>query len=118
MNSNNPDTAPATGRAKKRKAHTVRFFEPELARIEAFAEERGLTSAEFVRFAALSAIGDGDGEPLDRLAPLIKSTYRYIYMLATKRRDELLEAGEEETLEQLIRAARATQAELLGGGSE
>lgn len=118
MNSNNPDTAPATGKAQKRKAHTVRFFEPELARIEAFAEERGLTSAEFVRFAALAAIGDGDGEPLDRLAPLIRSTYRLTYILATRRRHELIEAGEKESLEDLIRTARASQAELLGGASD
>ena len=45
-----------TGRTEKRTPHSIRFLDPEWERIEAFAEKRGLTGPEFVRFAALAAM--------------------------------------------------------------
>ena len=47
------------GKAEKRTPRSIRFYDPEWERIEAFAERRGLAAAEFVRFAALAAIEDG-----------------------------------------------------------
>lgn len=119
MESNGPDGAPAgAGKPEKRTPRSIRFHDPEWQRIEAFAETRGLAAAEFVRFAALAAIGEESGEPgdggrLDRLAPLIERTFRYGYMIATKMRDEMLEAGRDEELEALIDAARGLQKDLL-----
>lgn len=124
MDSNAAENAPAdAGRAEKRTPRSIRFHDPEWERIEAFAGTRGLAAAEFVRFAALAAIGDGSGEPpepgpADRLAPLIERTFRYSYMMATGMRDDMRRAGRDEELEALIAAARELQKDLLADDSE
>jgi len=96
----------------KRSRRTIRFFEPEWERVEAFAKARGLPAAEFVRFATLAAIADG-GNSVARLAPIIESTFRGTYILATRMRDEMFEAGEREELDALISRAREVQDRLL-----
>ena len=106
------------GKPEKRSPRSIRFHDPEWARIEAFAETHGLAAAEFVRFAALAAIGDDYGalprvDTRDRLAPLIERTFRYSYMIATKMRDDMRDAGKDEDLKALIQAARALQIDLL-----
>ena len=104
-----------SGRTEKRTPRSIRFHEPEWERIETFAEERGLAAAEFVRFAALAAIGEGapgDGAP-GRLTPLIERTFRYAYMMATKMRAEMLAEGRGEELDALIADARELQDDLL-----
>ena len=99
------EVAPAdSARVEKRSPHSIRFLDPEWGRIEAYAETRGLTGPEFVR----SAAGD-------RLAPLIEMTFRATYIMATKMRGEMLDAGREEELDELIAAARGLQDEVLGG---
>jgi len=116
MASSGPERAPADGgKAEKRSPRSIRFHDPEWERIEAFAETRGLAAAEFVRFAALAAIGEGapgSGAPR-RLNPLMERTFRYAYMMATKMRAEMLAEGRGEELEALIAAARELQDELL-----
>ena len=112
------DVAPAdSGRAEKRSPHSIRFLDPEWERIEAYAETRGLTGPEFVRFAALAAMaaGPSGGGTGDRLAPLIEMTFRATYIMATKMRDEMLDAGRKEELDELVAAARGLQDEILGG---
>ena len=96
----------------KRSPHTIRFLEPEWENVEAFAEARGLAPAEFVRFATLNAIADG-GASVAGLAPLIQTTFRAAHILASRLRDEMLEAGEQEVLDEMIAAARGLQAELI-----
>ena len=100
-------------RPARRNPHSIRFLDPEWERIEAFANRRGLTGPEFVRFAALAAMADGAGVAAGRLAPLIERTFRYSYTIATKLRDDMLAEGQNEKLEALIRGARAVQEELL-----
>ena len=92
-------------KAEKRTPRSIRFNDPEWVRIEAFAEGHGLAAAEFVRFAALAAIGDGAAEsgPGGPLGPIVERTFRYAYMMATKMRDEMLAAGRGEEIEVLIR---------------
>ena len=117
MDGNAVESAPAeTGKAEKRTPHSIRFLDPEWERVEAFAEERGLTGPEFVRFAALQAIAEDRpvSDPVARLAPLIEMTFRGTYIVATKLRDELLEAGRGEELDELVASARALQDEILG----
>ena len=81
------------GRAEKRSPHSIRFLDPEWERIEAHAETRGLTGPEFVRFAALAAMaGPPPSAAGDRLAPLIEMTFRATYIMATRMRDEMLDA--------------------------
>ena len=106
------------GKAETRTPHSIRFLDPEWDRIKAFAEGRGLAAPEFVRFAALAAIRDGAGDPADRLAPLIERTFRATYMLATRMRDEMLDAGRGGEMDALIRTARELQDELTGAASE
>ena len=117
MNESLSDDHGTAGAEAKRWPHSIRFLEPEWERIEAFAEARGLTGSEFVRFATLAMIADGGGSVV-RLAPLIERTFRAAYMLSTRMRDEMLEAGEQEELDALIVAARGLQDELLGGASD
>ena len=104
-------TQDEAGKAERRTPHTIRFLEPEWQRVEAFADRRGLTGPEFVRFATLAAMEDGT--PGGRLAPLIERTFRYAYMIATRMRDDMRGAGQDEELESLIRAARELQDEML-----
>ncbi len=101
----------------KRSAHTIRFLEPEWENVEAFAEARGLAPAEFVRFATLNAIADG-GASVAGLAPLIQTTFRGTHILASRLRDEMLEAGEQEILDEMVAAARGLQAELIDSNSD
>ena len=120
MDSRKPDTVPSdAGKVEKRTPHSIRFLDPEWESIEAFAEKRGLTGPEFVRFAALAAMGDGlsAGAAADRLAPLVEMTFRATYVMATRMRGEMLDAGRGEELDALVTAARKLQEEALGGAS-
>ncbi len=117
MDSSRTDNAQdGAARPEKRTPHSIRFLDPEWERIEEFAEKRGLTGPEFVRVAALEAVGDGGPAPdaAARLAPLIEMTFRTTYIMATKMRDEMLDAGREEELDERVAAARELQDELLG----
>ena len=117
MDGNAADNATVeAGKPEKRAPHSIRFHDPEWERIEAFAEERGLTGPEFVRFATLAALADGPqaGAAADRLAPLIERTFRAAHIMVSKLRYDMLDEGREEELDALIAGARGFQDELLG----
>ncbi len=119
MDDRQPETAPAeTGKPEKRTPHSIRFHDLEWERIEAFAEKRGQTGPEFVRFAALAAVADGPpaGAAADRLAPLVERTFRAAHIMVSKLRHDMLDEGREEELDALIEGARGLQDKLLGGG--
>ena len=121
MNGNGHEvTRDEAGKAERRTPHTIRFLEPEWRRVEDFADRRGLTGPEFVRFATLAAMEDGfsAAAPGRRLAPLIERTFRYAYMIATKMRDDMRGAGQDQELEALIRSARELQDEMLRAAGE
>ena len=109
--------APETGTAANRQPHSIRFLEPEWQRIEAYAGDRGLTPSEFVRHATLSAIEEGDGVSIARLAPIVETTFRATYVLMSKVNDDMLEAGDGERLEALVAEAEEMQADLQAGDS-
>ena len=121
MSNEHVDAVPVdAGRPEKRTPRSIRYYDHEWAKIEAFAEARGAAPAEFVRFVALAAIEDGGsaaGSPR-RLAPLIERTFRYAYMIATNMRDEMRAAGRSEELEVLIGEARALQNEVSEGAPD
>ncbi len=102
--------------SERRRSRSVRFLDLEWERIEAFAEARGLTGSEFVRYAALAATADR-GEATGRLAPLIETTFRATHILATKMRDDMFAADRRAEVEELVKAARALQDKLLRKGS-
>ena len=121
MDEKQPETVPAeAGKPEKRNPHSIRFHDPEWERIEAAAQERGLTGPEFVRFAALAALADGPpaGAAADRLAPLIELTFRAAHIMVSKLRHDMLDEGREEELDALIEGARGVQDELIGGGPD
>ena len=117
MDSETPETGPdEAGKAEKRNPHSIRFLDGEWDRIEAHADERGLTGPEFVRFAALAALAD-EGAAGDRLAPLIETTFRAAHIMVTKMRTDMLDEDREDELEELIEGARAQQEKLLDAPS-
>ena len=111
------DKSGPAGEKARRRPHSIRFLDPEWERIEAFADARGLTAPEFVRFAALVALRDGS-DPVARLAPLIERTFRGTFLLASRMRAEMLAAGDKEELDAMIATARKFQDELLDSASE
>lgn len=116
----NHDTAAATatapGKGDGTTPRTFRFPDSEWERVEACAEARGQSAAEFVRFAVRAAVEAGPGAigAADRLAPLIERTFRYSYMIATRMRDDMAAEGRDHEMEALVRTARALQDELTG----
>ena len=121
MDEKQPETASdEAGKPEKRNPHSIRFHDPEWERIEAAAQDRGLTGPEFVRFAALAAVADDPpaGAAADRLAPLIELTFRAAHILVSKLRYDMLDEGRGEELDALIEGARGVQDELIGGGPD
>ena len=121
MDAKDRATVPAaTGTAEGTTPRTFRFPDSEWARVEACAEARGLSAAEFVRFAVRAAVDAGPAATgaADRLAPLIERTFRYSYMMATKMRDDMAAAGRSDEMEALVRTARALQDELTGASGD
>ena len=117
MDSETPESAPVEARKiEKRNPHSIRFLDGEWDRIEAHADERGLTGPEFVRFAALAALAAG-GAASGRLAPLIETTFRAAHILVTKMRTDMLDEDREDELGELIEGARAQQEKLLDAPS-
>ena len=96
----------------KQPPHTIRFLEPEWENVEVFTEARGLAPAEFVRFATLNAIAVG-GASVAGPAPLFQTTFPATHILASRLRDEMLGAGEQKVLDEMIAAARGLQPELI-----
>ena len=111
------DTAPAGGRGAARRTRGIRFSESEWREVLDAAERRDVPAAEFVRATVLAAARGGDGAPdLATLAPLIERTFRYAWVLATLRREEMAAAGRGEEVERLVESAKNLQRELRDGG--
>ena len=110
---------PVDGDRKREKQtpRTIRFYDRDWTRIETHAAMQGMTAAELVRTAAIAAVGDrpaladSDGYLIEQ----VDQIFRYVYILATAKRGEMLQDGRGEELEALIRSARELQAELKEG---
>ena len=107
--------------AVARKNRGIRFSDPEWEEVREAAQDRGITPAEFVRERILEIVRRPEAParasiPTD-LAPLIERTFRYTYMLATKMRADMIDAGDGEALDELVAEARALQDSLLGTSS-
>lgn len=108
--------------ADARKTRGIRFSDSEWEDVKAAAERLDVPAAEFVRETILGiARGRGSleaGAIPPGLAPLIERTFRYTYMLATLKRDELVQDGRSDEIERLVETARKLQDSLREGGSE
>jgi len=114
MDDERPETEPAeAGKTERRAPRSIRFRDAEWERIETCAEKHSMAAAEFVRFAALSAV-EGGCEACRRLAPLIETTFRATHIMVTKMRTDMLDEGRAEELDELVAGARAQQDRLLG----
>ncbi|MYF07464.1 MAG: hypothetical protein F4233_06145 [Rhodospirillaceae bacterium] len=114
MDSDNRETDTVeAGKAERRTPRSIRFREAEWERIEACAEKHSLAAAEFVRFAALSAV-EGGCDACKRLAPLVETTFRATHIMVTKMRTDMLGEDRGDELDELVAGARAQQDRLLG----
>ena len=115
-----PPDDPQLGLARKNRG--IRFSDPEWKEVKQAAQTSGITPAEFVRDRILDLIRNPDAVGHDafpaHLAPLVERTFRYTYILATRMRDEMTDAGDEEKLDELINEARELQDSLLKKPSE
>ena len=118
-----PEPESADGQPERagdpRKTRGIRFSESEWEEVKAAAERRDVPAAEFVR-ATILEIARGRESPgaaaeLASLAPLIERTFRYAWMLATHRRDELIAEGRGGEMEKLVETARELQDSLQAG---
>ena len=122
-NTTDPEAAgidkPHQGSARKNRG--IRFSDSEWEEVRAAAQDHGITSAEFVREKILALVRNPASAssvaiPAD-LVPLIERTFRYTYMVATKMRSDMMDAGDGEALDKLVSEARALQESLIGGSS-
>ena len=126
MNVENPSNA-RTDRQKRpghdarRTKRTVRFSDPEWQQVQKAAERRGITASDYVRNASLNLI-DHDPQPKSgglspALIEIIKLTHRSAYILSTLKRDEMISEGRGREMDELVRAARIAQADILASQS-
>ena len=80
-------------RKGKRRAHSIRFHDPEWSRIRDLAEAPGLSTSAFVRYATLAALADEHDRPGERLARLIETKFLATHILASSLRAEMLRAA-------------------------
>ena len=105
-----------------RKPRGIRFSDSEWDEVKTAAQNHGVPAAEYVRDRILdiarhpTTVGSAT-IPAD-LVPLIERTFRYTYMLATKMRDDMIDDGQGEVLENLVAEARKLQDSLRTGRSE
>ncbi len=119
---------PATGgepdehRSDARKPRSVRFSHSEWKLIERAAARHGVPAGELVRSGALAAAEDRLGEPPPATlsaghAALIEEIYRFAYVMATLRRNELLDARRDDELDDLVEQAREAMKGTMEEGS-
>ena len=114
MDSETPEAVSVeAGKVEKRRPRSIRFREAEWERIEDCAEKHSMAAAEFVRFAALSAV-EGGCDACKRLAPLVETTFRAAHIMVTKMRTDMIDGGREDELDGLVAGARSQQDRLLG----
>ena len=103
--------------AGPRKSRTIRFSDSEWKQVEAAAKQRAMATAEFVRGAALNVAVSDPAPDSAKLPPdivaLIQSTYRYAYIVATLKRNELLRDGRGQEVDKAIKLARSAQDKVL-----
>ena len=102
-----------------RRSRTIRFSDSEWKQVETAAKKRAMTSAEFIRGAAISLSGRDPAPDYAQLTPeivaLIESTYRYAFIVATLKRDELVRDGRGQEVENVINLARNAHTRILAG---
>jgi len=112
---------PSQNRNDSRRPRSIRFADSEWNLIGQAALRHGIPAGELVRDGALALAEDRLGEsPPATLTSghlaLIEATYRSVYLISTLKREELLDAGQQDDVEALVDAARKTMTETMQDG--
>ena len=104
-------------RRARRTKRSIRFSDPEWRQVETAAAERGITPSDYVRSTVLGtaagALPGASGGLSPAMEELFKLTHRGVYILSTLKRDELAREGRDGEMDEVVRAARKAQDELL-----
>ena len=108
-------------RGDARHPRSIRFADSEWNLIERAAARHGVAAGELIRSGAVALAEDRLGEPPPTTiskghAALIEEIYRFVYVMASLDREELLEAERDEDLDSLVAAARRTMSETMEEG--
>ena len=103
--------------SERRVPRSIRFSDSEWKLIEGVANERGMACAELVRHAAVGfANGKFSAMPsedfsnfLPEISAQVERIYNGIYLLATLKRHEMLQDGQKDELEKVIKLARKSR---------
>ena len=105
-----------------RRTRGIRFSDPEWEDVRSAAERHDMPAAEFVRERILDIARAGPGPDSPgipaQLTPLIERTFRYAYILATLKRDEMVAAGRGEEIDALAETVRELENSLKRGVPE
>lgn len=117
------DRRRSESRSDARRPRSIRFSGSEWSLIERAASRHGIPAGELVRSGALAAAEDRLDEPPPATlskghAALIEAIYRSVYMMATLKRDQLLDAERDKELDDLVAAARRTMTETMDDGPD
>ena len=112
---------PSQNRNNARRPRSIRFADSEWSLIEQAAQRHGIPTSELVRTGTLAFAEDRLGEsPPAALTSghlaLIEATYRSVYMISTLKREELLDAGQQDDVDALVDAAGKTMKETMNEG--
>ena len=98
-----------------RTPRAIRFSKPERQRFKSAATDRGVSCGEFVREAALSRATAISAHESTTISPgidaLNRQTHRYVYVLSTIRRNDLLRDGRGREVDDIVDLARKAQAQ-------
>ncbi len=108
---------PTANQGAARRTRGIRFSDSEWEEVKAAAELHDVPAAEFVRKRILDVARSRAHATPASLAPLIERTFRYTYVLATHKHDELIREGRGEDMENLAKEALALQGQLQGDAS-
>ncbi len=113
---------PVDSRSDVRTPRSIRFSNSEWSLVERAAARHGVPAGELVRSGALAAAEDRLGEPPPATlsaghAALIEEIYRFAYVMATLRRNELLDARRDDELDDLVEQAREAMKGTMEEGS-
>ena len=121
MTENDTEISQGEGLEDKKQGDTrtprmIRFSDSEWEEVKTAAGKQEITAAEFIRDTVLDLARSETGPASTVIPPglvaLIEGTYRNAYILATLKRDEMRREGRAGEMDEMVKTARAAQAQL------
>ncbi len=105
-----------------RKTRGIRFSGSEWEEVKRAAAAHEMPAAEFVREKILAfaraPVSAEPGPVAGSMTPLIERMFRYIWFLATEKRDAMVREGREDDVDKLMAEARSFQESLRGDAAD